>query len=393
MKLLVACSSLDLNVPLSATPAWWQLLKALDELGAQLVVTTYQGNTPSAPWWRTYPNPARLEGDLFHALRNAARRFHNGEGDPAAKGSREPFSQRFTRAAVRNIITPRWEKHLLRILAREQDVACVLLLGIPPNHLRGIPAAIRQWYHIPVLLYDGDLPASLPAYGGFATGFNIYNQAHLGEFDAIISNSKGGETALLELGASRVHTLYYAADPALYQPLPVAQDLDVFFYGHTAEYRRDWLHAMLSDPAERLPDVRFAARGIGLELANAVEIVPYQSFNSLRRYIARSRLNLVIVRHPHASLFGSSILRPFELAMMGACMVSNPWLGVEEWFEPEKEIIVVHSGDEAIERYRYLLQHEAERRAIGAAARERALAQHTYRQRAQQLLAMLEEYV
>ena len=72
-------------------------------------------------------------------------------------------------------------------------------------------------------------------------------------------------------------------------------------------------------------------------------------------------------------------------------MVSNPWLGVEEWFEPEKEIIVVHSRDEAVERYQSLLQHEPERRRIGAAARERALAQHTYQQRARELITILED--
>jgi spore maturation protein CgeB len=77
--------------------------------------------------------------------------------------------------------------------------------------------------------------------------------------------------------------------------------------------------------------------------------------------------------------------------MMGACIVSNPCLGIEEWFEPGKEIVVVGSADEAAERYRYLLEHDAARRELGEAARKRALREHTYRHRARQILKILSE--
>ena len=46
-----------------------------------------------------------------------------------------------------------------------------------------------------------------------------------------------------------------------------------------------------------------------------------------------------------------------------ACMVANPYLGIEEWFEPDKELFVVRSAEEAIERYRHLLNNESERLA------------------------------
>jgi spore maturation protein CgeB len=85
-------------------------------------------------------------------------------------------------------------------------------------------------------------------------------------------------------------------------------------------------------------------------------------------------------------------MRPFELAMMGACIISNPCEGMETWFEPEKEIIQVASADEAIDRYRHLLAHPAQRRAIGEAARRRALAEHTYERRAAELLDLLAEH-
>src|SRR5690606_11999267 len=110
-------------------------------------------------------------------------------------------------------------------------------------------------------------------------------------------------------------------------------------------------------------------------------------------YASRSKLNLCITRAAHAGVYASSSSRPFELASMGCCIVANPYLGIEEWFEPNKEIFIVNSGEEAVDRYRYLLSHDAERRAAGQAARARVLKEHTFRHRAQQLKQIIESYL
>lgn len=408
MKLLVVCSSLDLAMPLSATPAWWQLLKGLHALGVDLLVTTYQGAAISSPWWRAYPNPARLEGDLFFHGRKLVRRFsapraHAGRAAVPASGSAnlespiaalgETASQRATRRLAHAIVAPRWERHLRRILDREPDVDAVLFVSVPPNHLRGVATSLRDRYRRPVVFYDGDVPASLPAFQGFATGFRIYDGAEIAEFDAVLSNSEGGADALRAMGARAVHTLHYGADPDVYTPLPATPDIDAFFYGHTAEYRSAWLHAMIAAPSIAMTDARFAVRGSELGDLGRAETLPYGAFNHLPSMVARSRINLVVVREPHATTFASSTMRPFELAMMSACMVCNPYAGVERWFDPDKEIVIVHSADEATDRYRFLLAHDTQRRAIGAAARRRALADHTYRHRAASLLDILAAYV
>ena len=74
-------------------------------------------------------------------------------------------------------------------------------------------------------------------------------------------------------------------------------------------------------------------------------------------------------------------------------MVSNPYRGLEEWFEPEKEIVILTRPEEATERIAWLLDHEAERAAIGQAARARFLAEHTYRHRARQLIGIVQGYL
>lgn len=77
---------------------------------------------------------------------------------------------------------------------------------------------------------------------------------------------------------------------------------------------------------------------------------------------------------------------------MGASIVSNPYSGIETWFEPGREIFVVHNAEEALERYRYLLHNETARRAAGAAARDRVLKEHTHRHRARELVEIVRMY-
>jgi spore maturation protein CgeB len=85
----------------------------------------------------------------------------------------------------------------------------------------------------------------------------------------------------------------------------------------------------------------------------------------------------------------SSSCRPFELASAGAAIVSNPYDGLERWFEPGSELLIVNDADEAVAAYNDLLGDPAQAEAMGQRARERVLDEHTYRHRARQLLDLV----
>ena len=76
--------------------------------------------------------------------------------------------------------------------------------------------------------------------------------------------------------------------------------------------------------------------------------------------------------------------------MAGATIVSNPHAGIEQWFEPGSELVVVANADEAVSAYEELLGDAAQAEQLGRAARERALDEHTYVHRARRLLELLE---
>jgi glycosyl transferase family 1 len=388
MKILAICSSLDLRQPYSSTPAWWQLLKGLYEIGVEVLATTYQGEAIESLWWTGVANPCYHEGEAFRRLKALVPR----SGSPAQAGDgAEGGGDRMARLLAQQWIMPRWRRHLTRVFDRHRDIDAVLFLTTPLNHLTGLPSYVRGRYGVPIWFYDGDVPASLPSFAGFQSGFRIYQGADLAEYDGFLSNSKGGAAHLLAMGARQVHVLYYGADPGVFSPVEAEQDLDVFFYGHGYEYRREWIEAMLSDPSKALGDARFAIRGTRFDIdLGRTEQLPYLSFSKLREYCCRSKINLNITRQGHASVWGSSTSRPFELAAQGCCIVSNPYEGIEEWFEPDQELFVVHSADDAIERYRWLLAHDEARRRVGERARRRVLAEHTFLHRAHQLVRILQ---
>jgi spore maturation protein CgeB len=390
-KILAVASAVDLDFRYGCTPAWWQLWKGMHAAGCDLIVTPYRGRAVEAPWWRTEPNPCYREGETFARARDLVARLKRDthlrrrEDSPPDGGS-----DRLVRELIWKWVTPRWQRHLERIVERERDVDAVVVFTVPMSHFRGIPEALRSRFGVPVVFYDGDVPMSLPEFGGMDTGFNYYHGADPGEYDLVVSNSEGGLDRLRELGARRAEAVFWGADPELFQPLPVDKQMDVFFYGYGDKFRREWMQSMVGEPSRRLPHADFALGGRDFRgdtgAARELGDVP---FNVFGRVISEARINLNITRRAHASVPASSTARPFELAMAGATIVSNPYDGIERWFEPGRELLVVSSTDEAVEAYRELLDDPARAEELGRAARERALDEHTYVHRARRLLELI----
>ncbi|GMV94563.1 MAG: hypothetical protein AMXMBFR82_43410 [Candidatus Hydrogenedentota bacterium] len=382
MKLVCLCSALDLRYRYGCTPAWWQYLKGLHEEGHDVIAIPYMGGAFETPWWRSYPNPCDLESRAFSAVK---KWFGSG-----ATSTEEGAGAWLNKTLLETWVRPRWVDRLSGILASERDVDAIIVFTIPVNHFTGLPTMIRERFKVPVLYFDGDVPASLPRFSGFASGFKSYEGADLSEYDGVLCNSDAGADELKAMGARDVRTVHWGMDPSLYEPLSVRQDRDVFFYGYGMEYREDWFETMVRIPSRSAPGVGFFLGGKAFpDDVGEATLLGDVSFNALRLACCRSRINLNISRSTHASVRGSSTMRPFELAAMGCCIVTNPHEGIEEWFEPDKEICVVNSAEEAVETYRALLDDDGRRRAMGLAARQRVMECHTHRHRARAIV----EYV
>jgi spore maturation protein CgeB len=81
-------------------------------------------------------------------------------------------------------------------------------------------------------------------------------------------------------------------------------------------------------------------------------------------------------------------MRVFELAAVGTPQLSDARGDIARHFTPDREIVLYRSVAELRERARALLENEALRRSLAVAARERALREHTWTQRMEELLSV-----
>lgn len=85
-------------------------------------------------------------------------------------------------------------------------------------------------------------------------------------------------------------------------------------------------------------------------------------------------------------------LRAFDILGNGGFLLSNYQADFMELFEPDKEVVLYGSQEEAIDKARFYLEHERLRKEIAQRGYERVLAEHTYLRRAEVMCSCIEEY-
>src|SRR5438045_4355337 len=96
---------------------------------------------------------------------------------------------------------------------------------------------------------------------------------------------------------------------------------------------------------------------------------------------------LNINRDSMAKVGFSPPTRIFEAAGSAACLITDAWTGIEEFFTPGEEILVASTAEDIVSYLRAIGPEAAGR--IGDAMRTKALRVHTYEQRAKQVDALL----
>jgi spore maturation protein CgeB len=241
------------------------------------------------------------------------------------------------------------------------------------------------------IFWDVDAPATLAA---MRADPDSRLRRRLKDLDLVLTYGGGPPViaAYRELGAADCVPVYNALDANTHHPADPDTRFaaDLVFLGNRLPDREARVEEFLLRPAALLPQHSFLLGGSGWgdkampPNVRCLGHVPTASHNALN-CSARAVLN--IARDSMATTGFSPATRVFEAAGAGACLMTDAWEGIEMFLQPGTEILVARDGADVAAQLRDLTPERA--RAIGAAARLRCVAEHSYQRRAEQVHALL----
>ena len=235
-----------------------------------------------------------------------------------------------------------------------------------------------------VVFWDVDAPATLERVQQDLTD---PFRALVPRYDAIFTYGGGQPVidAYAALGAQKCVPIYNALDQTTHFPgaTDARYEADLGFLGNRLPDREARVEEFFLKPAQLLPNKQFLIGGSGWGDKNMPPNVRDAGHVYTRDHNAFNATPLAVLNIARDSMarFGfSPATRVFEAAGGAACLISDEWEGIEQFFEPNREILVARDGGEVVRILAELTPQRA--RAIGQAALKRALSEHLYEHRA-----------
>jgi spore maturation protein CgeB len=256
-------------------------------------------------------------------------------------------------------------------------------VGVLDTELEAAVLSLRRAGNA-VVFWDVDAPATLDRLAQDA--FDPFRHL-VPRYDLILTYGGGDPVvrAYRALGARDCIPVYNAFDPSTHFPVPPEGRFaaELAFLGNRLPDREARVDAFFCDAARRLPGASFLLGGSGWEperLPPNVRLLGHVPTGAHNAFNCSSRAVLNINRESMARYGFSPPTRVFEAAGAAGCLITDRWEGLEIFFEPAREVLVASDGAEVAAHVAVLDGSRA--RAVGEAARRRALAEHTYDRRA-----------
>ena len=288
------------------------------------------------------------------------------------------------------------ERDVLEIVSKARDADLVVKasgVGVHDELLEKAVLDLKAPDRL-VVFWDVDAPATLER---MSERHDDPFRKLVPKYDMVLTYGGGKPVvqAYEGFGARRCVPIYNALDPTTHHPVDPDPRFegDLGFLGNRMPDREQRVWEFFFHPARELKNKRFLIGGSGWD-QNVLEEdhITYLGHVYTRDHNAFNCTPLSVLNITRESMvrFGySPPTRVFEAAGAGACLITDAWEGINLFLEPGEECLVASSGDEVIEILKDL---DAERaRAMGEAARERMLSEHTYTHRAAELDQLLKE--
>lgn len=356
--------------------------------GARLLKIAFYGSSLLSSYW------------------NGAATYYRGLlRDLACRGYDVTFYEpdAFDRQSHRDMDPPPWAKvevwpateaDARRVIAKAADADVVVKasgVGVFDDLLLdGVMAAAAP--HAIKIFWDVDAAATLEEMREAGPGHPT--RRALPGLDMVLTYGGGDPVvrAYEGFGARRCTPIYNALDPTTHHPVPPEPRFvaDLNFLANRLPDRETRVEEFFLRAAAALPRRRFLIGGNGWHdkpmPANVTAIghvgaAEHNAFNTS----ALAVLN--VARDSMAAIGFSPATRVFEAAGAGGCLITDAWEGIELFLQPDAEVLVARDGQDVADHVAALTPERA--RAIGEAARQRILAQHTYDRRGAEVDAIL----
>ncbi|MES2492145.1 MAG: glycosyltransferase [Pseudomonadota bacterium] len=283
---------------------------------------------------------------------------------------------------VRSVVYPADASSLRRVLAEAAEADVVVKasgVGVFDSELlEGVirharPGALK-------LFWDVDAAATLDEMRA-DPGHPVRHA--LPQLDLVLTYGGGPPVidAYRGFGARECVPIYNALDPATHHPVPPepAFACDLAFLANRLPDREMRVEEFFLACAASVPERSFLLGGNGWDskvMPMNVRAIGHVGTGQHNAFNCTPRAVLNVARDSMARIGFSPATRVFEAAGAAACLITDAWEGIELFLTPDKEVLVARDGRDVAEHLAALSKDRA--RAIGRAALERVLAEHTY---------------
>lgn len=203
-------------------------------------------------------------------------------------------------------------------------------------------------------------------------GFPNGQKPLIGAVDVHLTNSLDCVRWYMAEGAAACFSPQ-GVDPEVFKPLPVSKDYDVAFIGAAYGMRRQFIEKL------RNAGIRVACFGRDWGTRFVTDDEKIEIFS-------RARINLGIGGVGYSDRITCVKGRDVEVPGSGNVLLTLYDAEMARMWCVGKEILCYYNEIDCIEQIRYYLERPYELEAIGCAARERALREHTWTHRLEELL-------
>lgn len=200
----------------------------------------------------------------------------------------------------------------------------------------------------------------------------------------------------------RVFVLHEAADSSLFAPPtePAPSGSDLVWIGNWGDAERtEELERFLLRPARDagmtldVHGVRYPTEALTLLNEYGARYRGWLANIDVPRTFSRSLATVHVPRRFYAdALPGIPTIRVFEALACGIPLISAPWQDSEQLFVPGTDFLQVADAQQMRQALRAVRADGDLRRSLAAAGHARIMARHTCRQRAHELLAIVESF-